>query len=118
MVKLPAIECAHHYCFDHANEVLMTRLLWPPGHVHVVTGLKFDINGVCESETGLNIFFVLVEWHWHGDRSANALLSVLDHVLHLATEEQGAGGDILLKSENYAGQNKNRFVCGILTDWC
>lgn len=66
-----------HFVFDFAEKVLLPRLLKQPGQLHFTTGLKFDINGVCSSNTGQAYAFGLPEGHWPNDKSANSVLRSL-----------------------------------------
>lgn len=109
-MNLPDSEYKCHYCFDAAEKFLLPRLLRRPEQVHFVNCLKFDINGLCTSKEVLNYIFDPVEGHRPGEKPANGVLPLLDHVLNLPGEARSAGGELFLTADNCAGQNENRFV--------
>lgn len=110
MMKYPENDHVSHFCFEFAKNVLLPRPIHQPGHIHFVTGLKFDLNGVSASKSGLNYIFGFVEGHCTVKKSENCVLSMLDHVINLPAEEKGASVVILLTADNFSWKNKNRFV--------
>lgn len=110
MVKLPWNTDIRHYLYYFAEKYLLPRLIRQPGKIHFVVELKFDFNGVFSSKPGLNHIFGLAEGHWPGDKSANAVLSMLHHVINFTEESVGSGGNLVLTADNCSVQNKNRYV--------
>jgi len=104
---------AVHLTFDFAEKVLLPSLLRKPGQLHFVTGLKFDIFGICSSNLDLVYVFGLVEGHWPNNKTGNEVCSMIHHVIdiHTASERfQNPIENLTLHCDNCSGQNKNRYV--------
>lgn len=101
-----------HIVFDFAEKVLLPQLLKQPGQLYFVTGLKYDIFGVHDSNGGSTFVFGLAEGHWPNEKTANSIVSMLHFLLHEITMEHSGTRVKSLKmhADNCAGQNKNRFV--------
>lgn len=107
-----------HLVFDFAEKVLLPKLLRQPGQLHFITGLKFDMFGISSSNENRNYIFGLPEGHWPNEKTANAVVSMLHHVLS-CQRQYGRGGAVsrklVLHADNCAGQNKNLFVLWYLS---
>lgn len=102
-----------HVVFDYAEKVLLPQLLKQPGHLYFVTGLKFDLFGVHDSNAAKTYIFGLPEGHWPNTKDPNTVLSMLHHVLHCDITSRHKPPKInclKMHADNCAGQNKNRFV--------
>lgn len=102
-----------HVVFDFAEKVLLPQLLKQPGQLYYVTGLKFDIFGVHDSNQGETYIFGLPEGHWPNEKNANTVISMLHYAIEVQMVKRHLGSAIKtlrLHADNCAGQNKNRFV--------
>ena len=70
-----------HFIFDFAEKVLLPKILNQPGQLHFITGLKFDINGLCCSNVGRAYVYGLVEGQWPSNKTANTVLSMLHNTI-------------------------------------
>ena len=69
--------------FDFAEKVLLPKLLKQPGQLYFVTGLKFDIFGVQDSNQGVTYVFGLPEGHWPNEKNANTVISMLHYAIEV-----------------------------------
>lgn len=102
-----------HLVFDFAEKVLLPQLVRQPGQLFFVTGLKFDLFGVHDSNAAKTYIFGLPEGHWPSTKDANTVLSMLHHVVHChitTLHSTRKIKTIKMHADNCAGQNKNRFV--------
>lgn len=102
-----------HLVFDFAEKVLLPRLLRQPGQLYFVTGLKFDLFGVHDSNNKRTLLFGLPEGHWPNEKTANCVVSMLHYAVDsivLQTHSAPVIKKLSLHADNCAGQNKNRFI--------
>jgi len=71
----------NHLIFDFAEKVLPPKLQKQPGQLHFITGLKFDLFGVSSSNLARNYVFGLPEGHWPHEKTANTVISMLQHII-------------------------------------
>lgn len=99
-----------HYEFSFAAKIFLPRSLKQLGYIQIFSGLKAEFNVVCSSRTGKNHVFALIEGQWHGDKTADSVLSMLRHVTDLDIKKKGARVHLYLTAENCGGQNNNQVV--------
>eukprot|EP00171_Calliarthron_tuberculosum_P019092 IDg19092t1 len=101
----------HILLFDFAEKVLLPRLLKHPGQLYFVSGLKFDIFGVSASNNGQQYIYGLPEGHWSNEKTANAVISMLeDSIDRVRQQYSDIPYALKLHADNCAGQNKNRYL--------
>ena len=80
-----------HVVFDFAEKVLLPKLLKQPGQLYFVTGLKFDIFGVHDSNQGVTYVFGLPEGNWPNEKNANTVISMLHYAIEVQMVKRHLG---------------------------
>lgn len=101
-----------HMVFDFAEKVLLPSMERQPGSLHFVTGLKYDMFGISNSNEGTANVYGLPEGHWPGTKGPNSVISMLFQTIvdYQARTNNCNTMRLILHADNCAGQNKNRFV--------
>lgn len=101
-----------HLVYDFAEKVFLPHPFRQPVRLHFVTGLKADLFAVHISNKQHCFVYCLPEGHRPGGKTASEVASVVYHNVrehHLGSRYWDVRR-LIIHSNNYAGQNKNRFM--------
>lgn len=97
--------------FDFAEKVLLPRLIRPPGQIHFITELKFNLFGDACSNMDEVFRLGLPEGHWPYNETSNEVISMLETVISLQKWRDSVcrhAEDLSLHCDNCRGQKKNK----------
>lgn len=98
-----------HLFIDFSEKVILPHFFRKPGQLHFVTVLKFDLLGIMISNLSTADIHCLPEGHWHGQRSANKVASIVHYSIGMKKTEPGVPVlKPVLHADNCGGKNKNR----------
>lgn len=108
-----------HSVFKFSEMVLLSQLIRQPKQLYFITGFKFQLFGVHDSNKCTTTIYSLTDSHWPQEKTANSFITMLHQFLSfIETRSRGVHNmkKLILRADNCAEQNKNSFML-MFTAW-